>query len=352
MIASLRLQNFRSYKDDSFEFEPGVNIIIGPNTSGKTNLLEAILVVSRGKSYRNNLDTTIQDGKRWARLEAVTTEGQTRVAKISMKNESVVKEFEIDDKKLTRLSLQYKIPTILFEPNQLQQLTTSPGQRRALLDDILEQTEPGFGQARRAYERALRQRNTLLKQKGTANKSLFPWDVRLSELGGVIAKNRTELIGRMNKTISKTYSSLAGKDHKVGLAYQSSLDKDKYAQSMLKKLEQNLQLDRDRGFTGCGPHRDDLEISINGAGIHSQASRGEVRTILLALKMQESEIIQEKTEQKPQLLLDDVFGELDGKRRRALIRFFKDHQTFITTTDADVIDKHYSKANILVLSTN
>src|SRR3989344_4461324 len=186
MINSLRLQNFRSYKDESLEFEKGVNIIVGPNASGKTNLLEAILVACTGDSYRAKDVELVRFGQKWARLDAQYDE-QPRSIKIKLNPDKLVssKTFEISSKPYKRPPFEKTIPVVLFEPEHLQLLNGQPELRREFLDSLLEKTLAGYSQLRRQYQRTLRQRNALLKHGlATANKQIFAWDIRLSELGG------------------------------------------------------------------------------------------------------------------------------------------------------------------------
>ncbi len=351
MLIDLRLQHFRSYKDDSFEFDKGVNIIVGPNASGKTNLLEAILVSCVGGSYRGKDNELIAFKSAWSRLDAHTAK-QQRVVKITSTESKTNKLFEIDGHKFSRLPLQHTEPVVLFEPTYLQLLHGSPELRRSFMDDLLEQTISGFGLLRRQYRRALTQRNHLLKKgRSLANQQLFAWNVRLSELGGQIAAERLKLIEHLNKAISKQYSSLANKRHRVELRYEASCSPQRYSSELLKALEKNVEQDMTRGFTGQGPHRDDLTAFLNNKTIAGSASRGETRTLLLALKLLEVQLIENSRQQPPILLLDDVFGELDGARRQALTAALKEYQSFITTTDADVVIQHFmGKAAIVPLS--
>jgi DNA replication and repair protein RecF len=341
MIHSLRLQNFRSYADESFEFEPGVNIIVGPNGSGKTNLLEAILAIATGSSYRAGDAELIQFEKSWARLDA-GTHTAPRTVKLNGESGRVIKSYVFDDKPYKLLTLNHRMPVVLFEPNHLQLLSSQPELRRAYMDNLLEQTIPGFSATRQHYRRVLAQRNALLKSvRGpTSNieEKLFVWNLRLSELGGAIAVERSELIADMQKTFPRLYSNLAGsKKTKVALAYKSKLPINGYESALLKALENSFDQDVARGFTTQGPHRDDFMVLFDGRPAAEVASRGETRTALLALKVYELELLEQKRGQKPLLLLDDVFSELDGKRRHALARFISSHQTFITTTDADFV---------------
>jgi DNA replication and repair protein RecF len=341
MITDIRLQRFRSYKDESFEFDPGVNIVVGANASGKTNLLEAVLVVCRGNSFRAKDQELLAFGAPWARLDAHTPDGN-RSVKLVRHEEQTSKEYEINSQKLKRLLLNKQIPTILFEPNHLLLLNGSPERRRDYLDNLLEQVVPGYGRLLRDYRRALAQRNALLKHNTGSTGQLFAWNIRLSELGGKIATHRLGLIERINKKLDKTYQALAGsRKVKVLLGYETACQTGDYASSLLKGLESRQDIDMERGFTTIGPHRDDLLISFNKHLASEVASRGETRTTLLALKITELDLVEESRGKKPMLLLDDVFSELDGARRRALTEIIKGYQTFITTTDADVVVQHF-----------
>lgn len=363
MITDLRLQNFRSYGDESFELSPGVNIVVGPNASGKTNLLEAVLVVARGGSYRASDAELIAFDQPWARLDAHLPNNTSRTIKITSKNagqptnESLqsVKTYEIDGKVYKRLSLNLSLPVVLFEPNHLQLLSGGPERRRTYLDDLLEQTTPGFGTLRRQYKRALAQRNSLLKKSGSQTLSLvetqiFPWNLRLSQLAGQIVRHRSALVEQMSQSIGSLYSELSQAKTKVSVMYDSGWAADAYETSLLRKLESSLELDRIRGFTAYGPHREDLVVLFDSRKASETASRGETRTAVLALKIIELKIIEACREQTPLLLLDDVFSELDGKRRHALTDYLAPYQTFITTTDADLAVQHFSEScNVIPL---
>lgn len=340
-ITDIRLQHFRSYQDESFELAPGVNIIVGPNASGKTNLLEAVLVQALGASYRVKDVELIQFDQPWARLDAHTVNGM-RTVKLERNGEAVKKSFTIDDLPFQRLSLQKQMPVVLFQPNHLLLLSGAPDLRRAFLDDLLEQTVPGYGTLRRQYRRTLAQRNALLKKGyAQARDHLFAWNVRLSELGGRLVVERSDLVKRFNERILELYGALSSSKTTVSLKYITQCDVTHYSTQLLHKLEAHVLQDCERGFTAHGPHRDDLAVYLDGHQATETASRGETRTVLLALKILELELLEEIREQKPLLLLDDVFSELDGARRQALTRYLESYQTFITTTDADVVVQHF-----------
>ena len=349
-ITDIRLQMFRSYKDTAFELDPGVNIVVGPNASGKTNLLEAVLMIALGKSYRAGNEELIKFSQPWARLQA-HTQTSDRVVKVT--NEPIVgKTFEIDGQTFKRLPASKKLPVVLFEPQHLLILSGRPELRRDYLDDLLEQLEPGFGKIRRDYKRSLAQRNFLLKQDpGRTKSQLFAWNIRLSELGGNIVDYRRQLIERLNQDLAGIYKQLSASQALAKLDYVSVLPVKNYVSSLLHQLENNVEQDYRRGFTGFGPHRDDLAVSINDHPAQESASRGEMRTLVLALKVLEIDCLEKANNQQPMILLDDVFSELDGARRRALTQYLKDYQTFITTTDADVVVHNFAqKCNVITLS--
>jgi DNA replication and repair protein RecF len=348
VIDNLRLQQFRTYRDESFEFEDGVNIIVGPNASGKTNLVEAILVLARGASYKARDIDLLQFNKPWARLDGYFGK-QNRSAKIVQKDNIVDKNFLLDDQPYKRLSLERTIPVVFFEPNHLQLITRGPEQRREYIDDLLERSLSGFKPLLGNYRRTLAQRNALLKyHPAHAGKQLFAWDVRLSELGGKIAAARQELTDRINKNLSRTYNQIAGGRSGAKILYDCHFPADSYASKMLSKLEASSVIDFERGFTAYGPHREDISFYLNKKLVGLAASRGETRSLLLALKIFELSLIEKARGAKPILLLDDVFSELDGARRHALVDHLKNHQTIITTTDADAVMQYFADHHNLI----
>lgn len=347
MINSIRLQQFRSYRDAAFSLDPSVNIIVGPNASGKTNLLEAVLVVARGSSYRVKDADLVAFEADWARLDAETQDSE-RMVKLQSQN-GFKKSFEVGGVVLQRLSQQRTLPVVLFEPDHLQLLSGSPDMRRSFMDDLIEQTKIGFGATRKHYKRVLAQRNALLKKNPpNLKEQLFVWNLRLSELGGQIARERAALVGRFNEQATALYTSLAGRDNVITLEYASKFTPESYETTMLRKLEENIELDIMRGYTVYGPHRDDIIALIDGHPMQEAASRGEARTLVLALKIMELQLLESVRGQKPILLLDDVFSELDSKRRRALTQYVQAYQTFITTTDADVVTEYFTSNHTVI----
>lgn len=340
-ITSLRLKQFRSYSDFSIELGPGVNIIVGPNASGKTNLLEAVQVAAIGSSYRANDIDLIQFGKNICRIEMQGID-ENRVIKIENKDDKSIKTINIDNVAYKRMSAQKLVPVTLFEPEHMRMVGGSPQRRRDYLDTILELTSPGYKNVIRQYKRALSQRNRLLKQDQKIVKDqLFVWDLKISEFGAIIMEERINLVARINKDANSVYEGLSGQKHKVEMRYATKVNVKDIRSSILKLLSASLKDDIMRGFTSVGPHRDDMEILLRGHNAQTSASRGETRSIVLMCKIVELKVVEEKYGTKPILLLDDVFSELDSKRRMSLTSYLKDYQVIITTTDADSVLEHF-----------
>jgi DNA replication and repair protein RecF len=178
---------------------------------------------------------------------------------------------------------------------------------------------------------------------------LFVWNIRLSELAGKVVRARLTLIDACNEQLSTIYDGLSRSSTEVRLEYQTSLSGD-YESALLRKLEQHVDTDVARGYTVYGPHRDDVAVLLNGHPLQDAASRGEVRSVVLALKIVELELLERAREARPILLLDDVFSELDSERRKAVTGYVQQYQTFITTTDADDVAKSFQKRKIVRLS--
>lgn len=348
MINSIRLQNFRSYSDESFEFDPGVNIVVGPNASGKTNLLEAVLVLCRGNSYRAKDAELIKFEAPWSRLDGYF-DHQTYALKLEKVGTQLDKTYVIDEKPFKRINLEKTIPVVYFEPNHLQLITRGPQQRRDYFDDLLERSSPGFKALNNNYKRVLAQRNSLLKQGPLrAKEHIFAWNVRLSELGEKIAQKRQELTEDINLNLSKTYKSISRQKTELSLEYICQFNPGNYGNKLLHRLENNSENDYLKGFTSFGPHREDFNLNLNNQSAGVTASRGENRSIMLALKIYELNLIEEARGRPPIFLLDDVFSELDGARRQALVKFLSNRQTIITTTDADSVIEHFTEATRVI----
>ncbi len=324
-----------------------MSIIIGPNASGKTNLLEAVYILCEGGSFRVSDKDLIYKKSEWARLDMII-DGDERGLKLRSSLPRTAKTYLISGDEKRRLGFDDTIPVVLFEPDDIRIIGGSPERRREYLDILLSNLSANYKKSLASYRRALRQRNNLLK-KGTDSNSIFAWNIVLARHAEQIVGERTEIIEQIAEQASKVYQQLSGRKDKISLTYLPTLPAgSNYSSRFVAKLEGSFSLDSLRGHTSIGPHRDDLDIKINGNPAATHASRGEARTITLALKIIEMALIEKHRAIKPLLLLDDVFSELDGIRRRMLTEHLKDHQVIITTTDADVISKDFAKLSNLI----
>lgn len=355
LLKSITLHNVRSYDLASFEFDQNVTLILGPNGSGKTTILEGVYLLMRGTSFRGRDKDVIPYEHSASELKLELEDLPVRKSRLGTNAEGrITKGFTVADANSGRLAPKDKLPVVLFEPDELRLLSSSPQRRRDFIDGIIARLSPTYSTVLSRFGRALLQRNELLKQAESMNQTdwqnhLFVWDVKFAELSASIIKARTNFILHANDHLSRIYSDLADSTHTVQASYLtpfSTVD-DSLQQSILHNLERTRQLDLKRGYTSVGPHRDDIELSLDTHPAAESASRGEMRTIMLAFKLLEVELQEHHSGHKPLILLDDVFSELDSSREQALIRTLAPYQTIITATD--LRDELKSNARIIKL---
>lgn len=332
-ITGLRVQHTRSHDDASFVFGRRVSVITGTNGSGKTTLLEALHLALRGASFRGSDSELLARDESWWRIDMRFGDDQARVVKFDSTKQTGRKQFEIDHKTNYRLPVGKKYPVVLFEPDDLRLLSGSPARRRQFIDTFIAQINPLYTSTIRKYERALKQRNVLLKQPGTSRDSVFVWDVAIAEYGAEMIRERSQIIARINQSLTETYASIAGTDDMVALHYSHTMI-DGVEQKLASELHHNFERDRLLGFTTSGPHRHDIVAEFNDAPATARASRGEIRSMILALKFIEVDVAEAATGLSPIVLLDDVFAELDESRQQRLAEKCRGNQMFITSTNA------------------
>lgn len=353
-LRELSVMNLRSHELFSCQFDEKMTVIVGQNGRGKTSLLEAIYLLYRGTSFKGRDRDMIRHGETSAEMKIVFADETERRAKLSIAADGkLTKEFTIGGKKSARLSSAQKLPVVLFDPEELRVLSGSPTRRRDFFDGIIARLSPTYATVLGRFARTLAQRNELLKQYSTMSDSawqshMFAWDVKFVELATTIIKARANFIAASNQHISKFYSELADSKHEVFASITTPFESAEAArQKLLSHLEKTHQSDALRGFTGTGPHRDDIVISLDGHLASETASRGELRTIMLAYKLLEIELQKDAFGTDPLILMDDVFSELDTSREQKLLENLKKYQTVITATD--LRDKPGVKAKITKL---
>lgn len=328
-VARIRVQNVRSHEDFTLSFSDSVTVITGANGSGKTSLLESIYMSLQGTSFKGTDGEVLSLSKPWWRIEVILDQ-MPRITTFDSTKTIGRKQFIIDGRKSVRLPQKYKHPVVLFEPDDLRLLHGSPTRRRQFIDRFISQLNPLYGPALRKYERALKQRNALLKHPQLVDDQLFAWNVALAEHGAYIIEQRIAFIEHINRTLADVYREIAGTLDDVSVHYSHTFVGD-IKQKLLNELHAHVQKDRYTGNTSVGPHRHDVIFELNHSPALSMASRGEARTIVLALKFLEVDIIHELSGKQPIILFDDVFSELDAQRQTLLTTRFTDYQIIITS---------------------
>lgn len=328
IIESVKLINFRNHHEYHLDCQENTSLILGENGCGKTSVLEAIYILTRGKSFRAVDSEIINRDSDFYRIELKYLNGEIITATYDRTN----KNFIHLDQKNKRLPNKYKYPVVLFLPSDLNLISHAPGRRRDYFDRIFSQLDDNYATSLTKYKKALKQRNEILKQEQISSDTLFSWNLLLAKYGSSICKKRDNFIQEINSLITPTYRSIAQNSDQINIKYQSeALNKNE--QNYLYTLEKNFSKDQILGHTSFGIHRDDYIFKFNHQPADGSASRGETRSIILALKFIEAKLIESKLNKKPLILLDDVFSELDNSRRQCLVENFKDHQVIITSVE-------------------
>ena len=342
-ISRLHLEQFRNIESLSVFPCETVNIIYGDNAQGKTNLLEAIWLLSGAKSFRGAKDADlIRFGERRALIESdFFCAGRQQTSKIQLEGKKTAWLNDIRQDSITAFAGIFT--TVVFSPSHLGLVKDGPAGRRKFLDTSICQITPRYIGMIGQYQRILLQRNTLLKDIYYASAlldTLDIWDEKLSALGGVIIRMRMEYTRRLQKEAEDIYKGISMERESFSLDYrpfelpvQEGQTQREISSLLLEKMMQNRSEDLRSGSTGIGPHRDDLEISINGRSVRSFGSQGQQRSSVLALKLAESRCIGDILGERPVILLDDVMSELDQNRREYLLNHLTGSQIFITCCD-------------------
>ena len=353
-LQALFIQNFRSYKQYVHHFKNKLTVFVGANGIGKTNLLEAVQLLSLTESFRvSSVEDLIKLNTPWAKvagkinedkLEILLTPGVLHGKKTSKKR------FFINSNPKTRKDFLSRFNTVLFEPRDIELITSGPSRRRKFLDQILSQVDWQYAQSLLLYQKGLRQRNKLLKDivKGRAKTTqLEYWNRMLVKNGDLLQIKRADLIIKLNNLLQKFDF---GQKIQFSLVYKAST-------ITAERLQQHLQAELALARTLIGPQKDDFEILFKHPDLQGKqdwyqikdyASRGQQRLGVLAIKLSELEFINKSQDQAPVLLLDDIFSELDDQNDQLVLDLIKKHQTIITATEINSL-KNISDAEIVRL---
>lgn len=345
-IESLTIKNFRNYEKLRVKFDDEVNVFIGKNAQGKTNLLESIFYCCIGKSFKSCKD---KDLIKWGEEDAyinLVAKKKYRDCKIEIKlNKTQKKKVSINDIAIRKIGeLIGEVNIVFFSPQELKLVKESPEERRKFMDiDISQNNKRYFYQLGR-YEKILANRNKLLKNSQnleTVKETIDIWNRALIASAKIIAFERQKFIKQIIPYAQKAHTYISGGKETLDLMYKCGcaveLDEN-FEINMDKILKKNLEKDFKRGYTSVGTHRDDIDIYLNGVEVKNYGSQGQQRTVALSLKLAELENMKDINGEYPILLLDDVFSELDLDRQKRLLKFVGRTQTFITCTDEKEIE--------------
>ncbi|WP_099205106.1 DNA replication/repair protein RecF [Scatolibacter rhodanostii] len=354
-IKRIVYENFRNLADGEILPDEGMNVIYGENAQGKTNLLETIWLFTGGHSFRGTKDCELPkleketgNNSHYTKLKAdffKEERNQTAVLNIERgRRRSVINGVE----KKTGSALVGKICAVIFSPEHLQLVKEGPSTRRNFIDSAICQINPSYVRTLTLYNRLLLQRNALLKdivRHPDLSDTLEVWNLRLAKYGVQIMIQRADYMRLLQPKCDFIYDGIAKgrEDMKIAYAPNVFFKQDEFTEEsleivMIEELKKSERTDIKTGHTTVGPHRDDLSIEIGGVSARLFASQGQQRSAVLAMKLAEAEILQEKTYEAPIILLDDVMSELDSNRQDYLLNHLYDKQVFITCCSPESVN--------------
>lgn len=354
-IKHLSLNNFRSYTNLDISLTPGAHIFVGENGEGKTNIVEAIMYLAIQSSHRVASDAPlIKLGSERGYIRArVDDDGRETLIELEV-NASKANRAKVNQNPVrSQRALAGLVKAICFSPEDLDLVRGDPGERRRFLDHLLTQRNPRLAGVLSDYEKALKQRNTLLKSRAPES-SLHPWNEHLANFGGEVVAARIALIDELTPHLIDSYQKIS--DKKIPkLGYKSSIDnpspnKEENISKIHQKISEVLYQERERGISLVGPHRDDLLLNLGNSPVKGFASHGESWSIALALRLGSYHLLKSDGD-SPILILDDVFSELDQKRRNRLSNLTSNaEQTLITVAVPDDLPPGIQGQKYLVTS--
>lgn len=337
-ISKVRLTGFRNFGNVLFAFSPKTTVVVGPNATGKTNILEALFFLATGKSFRAKVEEEVINYKKdlarikglvgEIKLEIVLTRGYIEVGDSGKTDKVTRKRLMVNGVSRRLIDFAGKFRVVLFGPQDLDLVTESPSIRRNFLDTVLSQVDREYRRASLSYEKGLRQRNKLLlriREEGMPRSQLLFWDRLLIKNGDYVSGKRAELIGFINNTPAINQES-----------FELEYDRSAISEG---RLDEYKEEEVAAATTLVGPHRDDFIFKTKtGRDLARYGSRGEQRMAILWLKLAELAYVEEETAEKPTLLLDDIFSELDHKHRDIVTKTAQNQQTIITTADPHFVE--------------
>lgn len=334
-IKNIMLVNYRNYGELKIELSKSVNVFIGDNAQGKTNILESIYYGAFAKSHRTSRDKELINWKKDKAYISLLI-GRDRLDKkidinILRDGKKAIKVNSIKVNKIGELFGTFNV--VMFSPEDLKVIKEAPSLRRRLLDMELSQINKKYYFNLVQYNKVLNERNILLKNRDFSLDILEIYDLQLVEYADYIISERLKYIEKINYYGKYIHQEITSGREQIQFKYSSTVNNlENFKGNFLKKLQDNIKKDREKGLTSVGPHRDDFNVYINDIDTKVFGSQGQQRTAVLTIKFSALKIIKEITGEYPVLLLDDVLSELDSNRKRYILSTIKDIQTIITCT--------------------
>lgn len=352
-VKNISLVNYRNYSNLNIELNKNVNVFVGDNAQGKTNIVESIYYGAFAKSHRTSKDKELINWKSDKAYISLFI-GKTRLDKkidinILRDGKKAIKVNNIKVNKIGELFGTFNV--VMFSPEDLKVIKEAPNLRRRLLDMELSQINSKYYFNLVQYNKILNERNILLKSKAFSEDVLEVYDIQLIEYADYIISKRLEYIDKINYYGNNIHKEITSGKEKINFKYNSNINLSDYKNNYLIKLKDNILKDREKGLTSVGPHRDDFNVFINNIDVKVFGSQGQQRTSILTMKFSSLKIIKEITGEYPVLLLDDVLSELDINRKKYILSTIKDIQTVITCTGIEDLREYLDdKAKVFIVS--
>ena len=349
-INSLYLRGFRNYSEAQADFVPGVNLLIGDNANGKTNLLEAIGYLCTGRSFRTRREAELlrfdaEFAELSARVFAQEREQELRAVLFSGRQPRQLWLSGVRQK--TAAQFTGVLKSVLFCPEDLQVLRRGAAQRRRLLDDVICQLRPNYAAALAEYGRVLEQKSAVLRERLESYRALLPdYNARMAQLGALLISYRARFLQALAEPAAAFHHDFSGGKENLTLQYQTvstvcdpCASPAELTQALAEHQQTHARAEWDSGQCLSGPHRDDFLAALNGLPVAQFASQGQTRTASISLKLAERELIRRDCGEEPLLLLDDVLSELDAARQDFVLNRLGGGQIFITCCETDRLTK-------------
>lgn len=354
-LETLHLQQFRNYRDQQVAFRAAKTILVGENAQGKSNLLEAVELLSTLKSHRVSRDRDLVfDGESEGRISATVLRNGTLIDLGMILRQTGRRTVQLNSEVLRRhLDLLGSLNTVQFSCLDLDLVRGAPVCRRDWLDRLVIQLEPVYAHLQQQYQQVLRQRNALLRRavQPTPTVELAIWDAQLAALGVRVQRRRARALERLQPLAQHWHALISGRREQLSVSYAPNVaphepglweEPERLQQRFLSQLQERAIAERMQATSLVGPHRDDVDLLINGNPARVFGSQGQQRTLVLALKLAELELIEDVVGEPPLLLLDDVLAELDLQRQNQLLEAVQSRfQTLITTTHLAAFDSQW-----------